>query len=198
MMSFTCFCRGCPLSLLTDLHEGSNHKGVFQGEPLKLDARKSSGDYEANQYWDTQQQRALVSFPTRGLTWVFLFTHNENDWLQTESGLPNLCKNPQNCIVLWWERRKNKVLLLNGKVNYCTCLLWQFHYLLHLSLLLSPGVLLLCTLLSTVPSFLSKHITTFMGIIRVQFMFLLPSSSLSGTDYKNNTFMLLGVGAALT
>lgn len=69
------------------------------------------------------------------------------------------------------------------------------HYLLHLSLLLSPGVLLLCTLLSTDPSFFSKHIITFMGIITVQFMFLLAQSSLSGTDYKNNAFILLGVSS---
>lgn len=60
----------------------------------------------------------------------------------------------------------------------------------NLSLLLSPGVLLLCTLLSTDPSFFSKHIILYMGIIRVTFIFLLASSSLSSTDYKNPAFML--------
>lgn len=94
-------------------------------------------------------------------------------------------------------REKEKELLFNGKLNHFTCLLLQIHYLLNFSLLLTLGLLLLCALLSTEPSFFSKHIITFMGIARVQFMFLLAWSGLSGTDYKNNAFILLGEDAAL-
>lgn len=92
---------------------------------------------------------------------------------------------------------QESVLLVNGKVNHCTFELRRLHYRSHLSLFLSPGPFLQCTLLSTATSFFSKHIITFMGIIRVQFMFLSASSSLSGTDYKSNTLILLVVGAAL-
>lgn len=121
MISFTCFSCSCPLSLLID--EGSSHKGVFQEEPLKLDATKSSGDYEANQYWDTQEQCTLVSFSTKGLSWAFLFTHNENDWLQMESGCPHFCKNWQGCICLWWKRKKNKkcCLLMEKLITVPVC-----------------------------------------------------------------------------
>lgn len=59
------------------IDQGSTPKGVFREEPMKLDTTKV-GIIRANQYWDTQQQ-------LRGLSWPFLFTHNENVRLQTES-----------------------------------------------------------------------------------------------------------------
>lgn len=143
-------------------------------------------DYEAYQYWDTQQQCTLMSLHFQPDAWAEHFYSPTLRW----------CKNQLRCIVLWWDTisqftRKN-VLLVNGKVNHATCLLWQFHYLLHFSLFLSPRVLLLCTLLSTGPSFFSKHIITFMSSIYVP---LSPEQSV--TDYINNAFILLGVGVAL-
>lgn len=47
-------------------------------------------------------------------------------------------------------------------------------------------------MLSADPLFLGKHIITFMGIIRVQFLLLLALSDLSGTDQQKQ-YVLPGV-----
>lgn len=59
-----------------------------------------------------------------------------------------------NTVVLFSDISRNYLLVS----HHCTCLFQQVGYLSQISLFLSVGVLLLCTVLSTDPLFFSKQI----------------------------------------